>query len=148
LPARIVVYVGDTPMEIHCATCDAEIEDEDDPCPNGCDDAEEDVMDEDEVTRVTEFETICQIFSSLYSNYLKQGPPDEGILKNFIDQEGLSLLLAFAISTGLVEANDEGQQYLNNSWDQFLSGLGLKDLGWKSLADILNAWMGNAHGSN
>jgi hypothetical protein len=93
------------------------------------------------LTRTTEFGIICQILSSLYSNYLKQGPPNEGVLKNFIDEEGLGLLIAFAISTGLVVANDEGRQYVNNTWDQFLSDLGLKDLGWKTLAEILSAWM-------
>jgi hypothetical protein len=33
-----------------------------------------------------------------------------------------------------------GEQYLYNSWKQFLSSLGLKDLGWKTLAEILKSW--------
>jgi hypothetical protein len=37
MPARIFAYVGDTLIEIHCATCNSEIEAEDNPCPNGCD---------------------------------------------------------------------------------------------------------------
>ena len=141
MPARIVTYVGDTPMEIHCATCNFELEDEDDRCPNGCDALEKSDVGDEEFKRITDFKTICQIFSSLYSNYLEQGPPGEGELKNFIDQEGLGLMVAFTISMGLVEATDEGEQYIYNTWEQFLSSLGLKDLGWKTLAEILKSWV-------
>jgi hypothetical protein len=37
MSARIVTYVGDTPMEIFCANCNLELKDEDDVCSNGCD---------------------------------------------------------------------------------------------------------------
>ena len=36
MTARIVVYVGDEPMEEYCADCNAEILDND-ICPNNCD---------------------------------------------------------------------------------------------------------------
>ena len=37
MSARIITYVGDTPMEIFCADCNLELKDEDDVCSNGCD---------------------------------------------------------------------------------------------------------------
>ena len=39
MTARIVMYVGDEPMEEYCANCNAEIVD--DVCPTGCDEEEE-----------------------------------------------------------------------------------------------------------
>jgi hypothetical protein len=35
MTARIVMYVGDEPMEEYCANCNSEINDKDE-CPNGC----------------------------------------------------------------------------------------------------------------
>ena len=141
MPARLVTYVDDTPMEVRCATCKVEIEGEDDPCPNGCDDLEENEETINSYKQVTDFATICQILSSLYSNLLEQGLPEEEHFRNFMDQEGLGLLLAFAITTGLVEANNSGEQYLSNVWELFLASLGLTDSGWISLGEILNAWI-------
>lgn len=40
MSARIVMYVGDEPMEEYCAICNAEINDEDE-CPTGCDEETE-----------------------------------------------------------------------------------------------------------
>ena len=37
MSARIITYVGDTPMEIFCADCNLELKDENDVCSNGCD---------------------------------------------------------------------------------------------------------------
>ncbi len=40
MTARIVYYVGDEPMEEHCANCNTEVE-TDEPCPNGCDEEDQ-----------------------------------------------------------------------------------------------------------
>ena len=40
MPARIVTYVGDEPMEQYCANCNEEIDFQNDVCPNGCDEDE------------------------------------------------------------------------------------------------------------
>ena len=40
MTARIVMYVGDEPMEEYCANCNTEINDEDE-CPSGCEQEEE-----------------------------------------------------------------------------------------------------------
>lgn len=82
--------------------------------------------------QLTDFKTICSILSELWSNY-KQDKD----LKDFIEYNDLGLPLAFLIDADMVEPSDLAKGYVVETWQIFLSALGLEDdIEWKSLDQI------------
>lgn len=81
---------------------------------------------------LTSFDNICSILSQLWTDY-KQDKE----LKDFIEYNDIGLPLAFLIDSDLVEPSDLARGYVVETWQIFLSALGLEDdIEWKSLDQI------------
>ena len=81
---------------------------------------------------LTNFETVCSILAELWSNYRQDKE-----LEDFIEYNDLGLPLAFLIDAGLVEPSSVAQEYVIETWQIFLTALGLEDdIEWKSLDQI------------
>lgn len=106
MPARIVTYVGDEPMEQYCANCNEEIDFENDVCPNGCD--------EDEVGESSippDFNTMCQILSNVWIEHKENEKFQE-----FFDFNDIGLPMAYMITKGLVKPTEESEKYINDTF--------------------------------
>lgn len=89
----------------------------------------EDINNRDELSN---FSNICSILSQLWTDY-KQDKE----FKDFIEYNDIGLPLAFLIDADLVEASDLAKGYVVETWQIFLSALGLEDdIEWKSLDQI------------
>jgi hypothetical protein len=62
---------------------------------------------------------------------------DDDDFRDFIEYNDLGLPLAYAVSHGIVEMNDQLELFVNESFDLLLSGLSLEDTGFDSLPDLL-----------
>jgi len=81
---------------------------------------------------LTSFETMCSILAELWSNYRQDKE-----LQDFIEYNDLGLPLAFLIDSSLVDASPTAKDYVVETWQIFLSALGLEnDIEWKSLDQI------------
>lgn len=86
----------------------------------------------DDRNELTSFESMCSILAELWSNYRQDKE-----LKDFIEYNDLGLPLAFLIDANLVEPSDNAKEYVVETWQIFLSALGLEDdIHWKSLEQI------------
>jgi len=86
----------------------------------------------DNGNEITKFSTICSILSELWMNY-----KEDKDFKEFIEYNDLGLPLAFLIDSEIVESTDQAEQYVSETWNIFLSALGVeKDTGWESLDDL------------
>jgi hypothetical protein len=79
----------------------------------------------------TNFESKALILGQLWINFKKD---DEWI--DFMEYNDLGLPLAFAFAEGIVNHTPTLEQYINETWDLFLAGLDIEDLGYESLEDI------------
>ena len=81
---------------------------------------------------VTKFESICSVLSELWVNY-----KEDKEFSEFIQYNDLGLPLAFMLDSSIVEPTDSAIQYVTETWNIFLSALGIEeDLGWSSLEDV------------
>ena len=81
---------------------------------------------------LTNFNNICSILSEVWCNY-----KTDKELKDFIEYNDIGLPLAFLIDAELVEPSDLAKNYVVETWQIFLSALGLEDdIEWKSLDQI------------
>lgn len=111
MPARIVTYVGDEPMEQYCANCNEEIDFQNDTCPNGCD--------EDElegVSTTTDFATKCQILSKVWVQYKGNNQFDE-----FFEYNDIGLPMAYMIANSLVKSTEASEKYINDTFENYIS---------------------------
>jgi hypothetical protein len=83
---------------------------------------------------MTDFSSICDILGDLYSNY-----KDDKNFGDFIEFNDLGLPLAYLSSQNLCEVSDDGARYITETWDLFLAGLQVKDDGFESLDELLEA---------
>lgn len=82
----------------------------------------------------TPFTTRCDILAELWIGY-----KSDSEFQDFIRYNDLGLPLAYAISTGIVEASAMSETFINESFDLFLAGYDLSDDGYESLDDIIIA---------
>ena len=83
----------------------------------------------------TPFSSRCEILADLWSNYR-----DEEEFQDFIRYSDLGLPFAYGVSTEILFVDDPDSpayQIIDETWDLFISGLGLKDIGFETLDDIL-----------
>jgi len=83
---------------------------------------------------MTTFTDKCSILAELYVDF-----KGEQRFADFFAYNDLGLPLAYAISTEIVKSTDRSQLFVEETFDVFLSSLGLEDEGWESLDDILVA---------
>ena len=80
--------------------------------------------------------TTCEnkalILGQLWINYKSE---DEWI--DFFVYNDLGLPLAFAFAEGIINHTPTLEQYINETWDLFLEGLGAEDEGFESIEDLL-----------
>ena len=81
----------------------------------------------------TDFSKKVDILGEFYFLYR-----DEDNIKEFMDFNDLGLPLAFLASEGLCDISDDGKKYVAETWEIFLSTLGiLQDEGFDSLDVIM-----------
>ena len=80
----------------------------------------------------TTFEDKCAILSELWLNYKS----DEEF-KEFIAYNDLGLPLAYILSEGIVERTPPAENYVLETFELLLSGLGSEDEGFENLDDLL-----------
>lgn len=80
----------------------------------------------------TPFSNKCQILSDLWITY--KGDEE---FADFIEYSDLGLPLAYAISNDIVKSTDLAENFINETFDLLLAGLGIEDTGFETLDDLL-----------
>jgi hypothetical protein len=78
----------------------------------------------------TPFFTVCQILGQLYHSNIN-------LFREFIEYNDIGLPLAFLNAEGLVMVRDDGIRYVQETWELFLAELGLDDVGFQNLDEVL-----------
>jgi hypothetical protein len=81
----------------------------------------------------TDFSKKIEILGQFYMRYR-----DEGEMSDFIEFNDIGLPLAYLTAEGLCEISDDGAKYIAETWDIFLSSLGLQDEGFHDLDQMLS----------
>lgn len=82
---------------------------------------------------LTTFENRALILGQLWINY-----KGEDEFADFFEYNDLGLPLSFAFAEGIVNHTPTLEQYINETWDLFITGLEVEDTGFEDIADILN----------
>ncbi len=82
----------------------------------------------------TDYFNRCAILGDLYFNY-----KHEKDFKDFIARNDVGLPLAYLVGEELCEANDTGENYINETWTLFLASIELEDVGFETLQDVFVA---------
>jgi hypothetical protein len=80
----------------------------------------------------TDFSKKIEILGEFYMQYR-----DEGDMSDFIEFNDIGLPLAYLAAEGLCEISDDGAKYIAETWDIFMSSLGVEDTGFDNLAELL-----------
>jgi len=79
----------------------------------------------------TDFDSKALILGQLWVNFKTD---DEW--SDFMEYNDLGLPLAFAFAEGIINHTTTLEQYINETWDLFIEGLGIQDEGYARLEDI------------
>jgi hypothetical protein len=79
----------------------------------------------------TDFDSRALILGQLWVNFKED---DEW--KEFFAYSDLGLPLAFSFAEGIIDRTPSLEQYINETWDLFIGGLGIEDEGFARLEDI------------
>lgn len=82
----------------------------------------------------TDFSNKCKILGDLWLNY-----KEDFDFQDFIEYNDIGLPLAFVLSEGLAHPSDESYTYINETWELFLQSLGVADIGYDSLSQLLES---------
>ena len=82
---------------------------------------------------MTDFTKVCEILGTLYVNY-----KEDEEFEDFIDFNDLGLPLAYFASENLCEVSDDGARYITETWVLFVESLGLEDIGFETLDQMLS----------
>lgn len=80
----------------------------------------------------TDFVNKVSILGSLHSNY----QDDEG-MQDFMEFNDIGLPLAYLVSEKLATMTDEGARFVEETFDLLLDSLGIEDVGFEFLDEIL-----------
>jgi hypothetical protein len=81
----------------------------------------------------TPFATKCDILSELWIQH-KQDPD----FQDFIEYNDLGLPLAYAVSSGIVDASERLQSFVEDTWDTLLSDFEIQeDVGFEELGEMI-----------
>ena len=83
---------------------------------------------------VTDLMNVCDILSSLYSEY-----QEDERFEEFIAFNDIGLPLAYMVSNELCELTEEGTRYINETWKLFLEKLEVSDVGYEDLESLLES---------
>ena len=83
---------------------------------------------------MTDFSKKCEILGDLYSNY-REDPE----FRDFAEFNDLGLPLAYLSHEGLCELSTDGERYIEETWNLFVDSLGIDDVGFESLDEMLQA---------
>jgi hypothetical protein len=78
----------------------------------------------------TPFFTVCQILGQLYHSNIN-------LFREFIEYNDIGLPIAFLNAEGLVMVRDDGIRYVQETWELFLAELGIDDVGFQNLDEVL-----------
>ena len=81
----------------------------------------------------TTFENKCLILADLWLNYR-----NDTQFVDFLEYNDLGLPLAYAISEGIVDTTDLATNFINETFDLLLAGLGIDDAGWETLDELIS----------
>ena len=81
----------------------------------------------------TELSVRCEILSELWLNY-----KSDDNFKDFIAYNDLGLPLAYSFAEGIVETTDLAINFVNETFELLLAGLGIEDEGFENLDDLLD----------
>lgn len=81
----------------------------------------------------TTFDNKALILGQLWINYKAE---DEWI--DFFVYNDLGLPLAFAFAEGIINHTPTLEQYINETWDLFIEGLGIEDTGFDTINELLD----------
>jgi hypothetical protein len=84
------------------------------------------------MTNSTSYTDKCAILAELWLNYRS----DEEF-QDFLEYNDLGLPLAYAIDNDIVKSSEMAQKFVEETFDLFLSTLGLEDDGYESLVEVL-----------
>jgi hypothetical protein len=82
----------------------------------------------------TTFSNKAIILADLWLNYR-----DEEEFSDFVEYNDLGLPLAYSLANGIIESSKMVEQFITESFDLFISGLGVEDTGYDNLDDLLDA---------
>ncbi len=82
---------------------------------------------------MTEFLNKVSILGSFYSDYR-----DDEELQDFFEFNDIGMPLAYLSKEGLCEVSDDGRKYIAESWDTLLIFLGVEDIGFVTLEQLLS----------
>jgi hypothetical protein len=80
----------------------------------------------------TTFLDRCVILGDLWMNY--RGDEE---FSDFIEYNDLGLPLAYALGNSIVDTNETATNFVNETWNLFLEGLGIEDSGFTNLDEVL-----------
>jgi len=83
---------------------------------------------------MTDFSNVCDILGELFANY-----KEDKDFKDFIEFNDLGLPIAYLTKENLVVPSDDGARYIMETWEIFLTGLGLDDTGFTNLDSVLDS---------
>ena len=81
----------------------------------------------------TTFDNRALILGQLWINFKGE---DEWM--DFFVYNDLGLPLAFAFAEGIVNHTPTLEQYINETWDLFIEGLGVQDTGFDTIEELLD----------
>lgn len=81
----------------------------------------------------TDFSKKVEILGQFFMLYQH----DSKGMSDFIEFNDIGLPLAYLSAEGLCEINEDGKKYVAETWDIFLSSLGLEDEGFDDLDMIM-----------
>jgi len=90
---------------------------------------------------LTPFAEKCMILADFWTE--NKGEEE---FAEFIQYNDLGLPLAYLVNAEIVEQSSRVQVFVGETWDLFLSGLGVEDKGFECLADVYDAM--DAAGNN
>jgi len=82
----------------------------------------------------TTFENKTVILSDIWLNYRT-----DTAFVDFIEYNDLGLPLAYAINEGIVDTTDLATNFVNETFDLLLAGLGIDDTGFDNLDDLMSS---------
>jgi hypothetical protein len=81
----------------------------------------------------TTFDNRALILGQLWINFKAE---DEWM--DFFVYNDLGLPLAFAYAEGVINHTPTLEQYINETWDLFIEGLGIQDTGFDSIDELMD----------
>jgi len=78
------------------------------------------------------FDNKITILAELWMNYR-----DDEDLQDFVEYNDLGLPLAYFLMNEIVEATDQSEIYIDETYNLFIASLGVEDIEWESLDELL-----------